>query len=159
MAGEARPATVEDLKELVARLNREGVEYLLVGGYALMALGYQRGTVDIDLLFPRSVETGERVKRVLLQLPDAAARDLDPQWFADGEAIRVADAFVIDLLFSAAGETYESLQPHVVSIDLEGVPVRTLDIEGLLKTKQTPRDKDRLDRLVLERALEEFRKK
>jgi hypothetical protein len=71
----------------------------------------------------------------------------------------VADAFVIDLLFSAAGETYESLQPHVVSIDLEGVPVRTLDIEGLLKTKQTPRDKDRLDRLVLERALEEFRKK
>ena len=30
-------------------LNQEGAEYLLIGGYALMALGYQRGTTDIDL--------------------------------------------------------------------------------------------------------------
>lgn len=43
-------------------------------------------------------------------------------------------------------------------IDFEGVPVRTLDIEGLLKTKQSVRDKDRLDRIVLERALEALRK-
>jgi len=31
--------------------------------------------------------------------------------------------------------------------------VRTLNLEGLLKTKQTSRDKDKLDRLILERAL------
>jgi hypothetical protein len=34
-----------------------------------------------------------------------------------------------------------------------------LDIEGLLKTKQTTRDKDRLDRQVLERALEALRRR
>ncbi len=42
--------------------------------------------------------------------------------------------------------------------DIEGVPVRTLNLEGLLKTKQAPRDKDRLDREVLERALAELKK-
>jgi hypothetical protein len=36
--------------------------------------------------------------------------------------------------------------------------VRTLDLRGLLKTKQSARDKDRLDRQVLERALEELQR-
>lgn len=49
----------------------------------------------------------------------------------------------MDLMFSACGETYESLLPHVVTLDFDGVPVRTLDLEGLLKTKQTMRDKAR----------------
>ena len=74
-----------------------------------------------------------------------------------GETIRVADAFVVDLMFNACGETYESLRPHAITIDFDGVPVRTLDIEGLLKTKQTLRVKDKLDRDILERALEELK--
>ena len=155
----ARPATVEDLKRLIEHLNRENVDYLLIGGYALMALGYQRGTTDIDLLLPRDPGTGERVRRALLYLPDQAARDLKPEWFAEGDAIRVADEIVIDLLFTASGETYDSLMPHAVTIDLDGVSVRTVDIEGLLKTKQSARDKDKLDRLVLERALAELGRK
>jgi hypothetical protein len=154
----ARPATVEDLKRLLNALNSHGVDYLLIGGYALYALGYQRGTVDIDLVLRPTVEQGQRAKQALLLLPDGVAKDIDPTWFAEGETIRVADEFVVDLMFNAAGETYESLQPHAVTIDFEGVPVRTLDIEGLLKTKQTVRDKDRLDREVLERALGEIRR-
>ena len=48
--GTARPASVEDLKLLLRALACNGVEYLLVGGNALYALGYQRGTVDIEPL-------------------------------------------------------------------------------------------------------------
>ncbi|MSQ53209.1 MAG: hypothetical protein EXR28_15130 [Betaproteobacteria bacterium] len=155
----ARPASVDDLKLLLSALNQHGVDYLLIGGYALYALGYQRGTTDIDIILRPTTEQGEKVRKALLLLPDQVAKDLSPEWFAEGETIRVADAFVIDLMFNACGETYESLQPHAVSIDFEGVPVRTLDIEGLLKTKQSSRDKDKMDRLVLERALFEFKKK
>ena len=46
----ARPASVDDLGTLLTALNEHGVDYLLIGGYALYALGYQRGTTDIDLL-------------------------------------------------------------------------------------------------------------
>ena len=154
----ARPATVADLKLLIGSLNKEGVEYLLVGAYALFALGYQRATTDIDLLVPRSAEAGERVKRALLALPDGAAKDLDPSWFASDETIRVADEFVVDILFNACGETYASLQPHAVTIDLDGIPVRTLDLAGMLKTKQSARDRDRMDRFALERAIAEQNK-
>ena len=158
MPRDARPATVEDLKQLLSALHREGVEYLLIGGYALFALGYQRGTVDIDLLLPRSRDTGERLKRALLALPDKVARDLDPAWFLDDETIRVADEFVVDLMFNACGETYDSLLPYAVTIDFDGIPVRTLNLEGLLKTKQSERERDRFDRLAIERALDAAKK-
>ena len=154
----ARPASVDDLKLLLRAFNDHGVDYLLIGGYALYALGYQRGTTDIDVLLRPTREQGVRVKQALLLLPDKVSEELRPEWFTEGETIRVADAFVVDLMFSACGETYESLQPHAVTINFEGVPVRTLNLEGLLKTKQTSRDKHKLDRVILERALEELKK-
>lgn len=154
----ARPATVEDLKRLLAALSAEQVDYVLIGGYALHALGYQRATVDIDLLLRPERDQGERVRRALLSLPDKAAEALDPGWFAEGDTIRVADAFVVDLMFNACGESIETLRGHIVAVDLDGVAVRTLDLEGLLKTKQTARDKDRVDRAVLEQALQAMRR-
>ena len=36
---------------------------------------------------------------------------------------------------------------------------RTINLEGLLRTKQTMRDKDVSDRIILERALETFRER
>ena len=154
----ARPASVDDLKLLLRALNDHGVDYLLIGGYALYALGYQRGTTDIDVVLRPTREQGERVKQALLLLPDKVSEELMPEWFSEGETIRVADAFVVDLMFSACGETYESLLPYAVTIDFENIPVRTLNLEGLLKTKQTSRDKDKLDRVILERALDELKK-
>ena len=153
---DARPASIEDLKLLLRAFAEHDVDYLLIGGYALYALGYQRGTTDIDVLLRPTREQGERVKKALMVLPDKVARELVPDWFVDAQTIRVADAFVVDLMFSACGESYESLLPYAVTIDFEGVPVHTLDLQGLLKTKQTAREKDTLDRLVLERALAEL---
>ncbi len=150
----ARPANVDDLKLLLRALNDHGVDYLLIGGYALYALGYQRGTVDIDVILRPTRDQGERARSALLLLPDGVAKDIDPDWFVESETIRVADEFVVDLMFNACGETYETLLPYALTIDLDGVPIRTLNAEGLLKTMQSMREKDRLDREVLERAVE-----
>ena len=60
-------------------------------------------------------------------------------------------------MLNACGETYETLQAFAETVDLEGVPIRTINLEGLLRTKQTMRDKDMVDRLILERALATFR--
>jgi predicted nucleotidyltransferase len=154
----ARPASVADLKLLLNALNTHGVDYLLIGGYALYALGYQRGTVDIDIVLKPTLEQGQKVKQALLLLPDGVAKDIDPAWFPEGDTIRVADAFVVDLMFNACGESYDSLQPHAVTVDFDGVPLRTVNLEGLLKTKQSSREKDQMDRLILERALDASKK-
>lgn len=153
----SRPATLEDLKTLIRALNEQSAEYLLIGGYALFAHGYHRATTDIDVLVPATQEAGQRVREALMVLPDQAAKDLDPAWFEEGENIRVADAFVVDIMLNASGETYETLMQYAETVELDGLPVRTVNLEGLLRTKQTVRDKDVADRIILERALEMFR--
>lgn len=44
-------------------------------------------------------------------------------------------------------------------IDLDGVPVRTIDLVGLLKTKMTTREKDVSDRIIIQKSLDEMREK
>ena len=148
-----RPATLDDLKALLHALNAQGAEYLLIGGYALAAHGYQRATTDIDVMVPATAQAGQVIKAALMILPDQAAKDIDPAWFDEGENIRVADAFVVDIMLNANGHTYESLRPFAQIVDLDGIPVRTISLQGLLLTKQTLRDKDMADRIIIERAL------
>lgn len=38
-----------DFKEFIQALNKHGIEYLLVGGYAVIYHGYNRTTGDIDI--------------------------------------------------------------------------------------------------------------
>ncbi len=153
----SRPATLDDLKTLIGELNKCGVDYLLIGGYALFAHGYHRATTDIDVLVPATLAAGKKVREALMVLPDHAARDIDPAWFEEGENIRVADAFVVDIMLNACGETYDTLRQYAETVDLDGLPIRTVSLEGLLRTKQTLRDKDVSDRIILERALETIR--
>jgi predicted nucleotidyltransferase len=153
----SRPATLDDLKTLLRSLNQHHVDYFLIGGYALAAHGYQRATTDIDIVVPASAVAGQRVKEALLVLPDQAAQAIDPAWFEEGDNIRVADAIVVDIMLNANGMTYEALRPYAETIEFEGIPVRTINLEGLLLTKQTLREKDVPDRLILERALEVLR--
>ena len=138
---------------LLQRFQAEGVAYVLVGGHAVRLNGFNRNTEDIDILLPSSLENGRKVIKALSFLP--SSQELEEEWFAppasEPENIRVADELLIDLLFAANGQTYESLQSHIRTLTVEGVEIRTLDIEGLLKTKTDYRDKDRIDREALER--------
>lgn len=150
----SRDATLEDLKRVIRALNDAGVDYFLIGGYALAAHGHQRATRDIDILVPPTLEAGERVKRALLVMPAGVAKDIDPAWFVEGDTIRVADEFVVDVMFNACGETYESLRPYAKTVTFDdGTEMKTLDLEGLLRTKQTVRGKDEADRIFITTAL------
>ena len=155
----SRPATLEDLKALIRSLNDQGADYLLIGGYALFVHGYHRSTTDIDVLVPATQEAGRKVRDALMVLPDRAAKDLDPAWFVEGENIRVADAFVVDIMLNAAGETYDTLKQYAETVDFDGLPIRTVNLQGLLRTKQSMRDKDVADRIIIERALARFDKR
>lgn len=149
----ARAATLDDLKMLIRSLDENGVEYLLIGGFALAAHGYQRATTDIDVLVSATAETGARMKAALMILPDQVARELEPEWFEEGENIRVADAFIVDIMLNANGQTYDILKKYAQTFEVDGVHIRTLSLEGLLITKRTSREKDRQDCIVIERAI------
>ena len=158
-----RPATWEDLKRLATLLNDAHAEYALVGGYAIASHGFSRQSEDIDLLVNPAAENSRRWIIALSQLPDHAARALEPEpdVFATDKryALRVNDEFTVDIMPSVAGHSWEEMQQYIETIDLDGVPLRLLNLEGLLLTKQGERPKDRMDASILRQALTILRSK
>jgi hypothetical protein len=158
-----RPATWDDVKTLAGYLRDAGAEYALVGGYAIAAHGFNRFTEDIDILVSPSVENARRWILALSRLPDGAARELadDADVFAAGKhyAVRVNDEITIDVMPSVAGLDWETLTPHIMTVDIDGQPLRVLDLAGLLKTKQGLRPKDQMDAAVIAAALEALGKR
>jgi hypothetical protein len=59
-------------------LNDREARYVVIGGFAIRAAGYNRRTMDIDLLVAADAENEARVFDALATLPDGAARELQP---------------------------------------------------------------------------------
>ena len=156
-----RPATWEDVRKLAQLLNAAGVEYALVGGYAISAHGFNRFSEDIDILVNPAADNSRRWIVALGELPDHATLDLvsDPDVFATDAryALRVNDEITIDILPSIAGYSWQEMHAHIETIDLDGVPLPLLNLEGLLLTKQGQRPKDQMDAALLSRALVELK--
>lgn len=152
-----RPATWEDLKRLARLLNEAHAEYALVGGYAIASHGFSRQSEDIDLLVNPAAENSRRWIVALSQLPDGATRALEqePDVFANDKryALRVNDEFTIDIMPSVSGHSWDEMQQYIETIDLDGAPLRVLNLEGLLLTKQGERPKDQMDASILRQAL------
>lgn len=54
-----------DFREFLKLLNVNGVEYLLIGGYAVGYHGYPRATNDIDIWIATNEINASRITRVL----------------------------------------------------------------------------------------------
>ncbi len=150
MTDTARPATLKDLLNVIQSLNKNNVNYLLIGGYALHSHGYTRGTEDIDLLIPDNLNAQQiaDLKKALSILSDQSILKIPNEAFTDN--IRIIDEIVIDLMTNAGGESYQSLLNNAGSIEVEGNEIKTIDLIGLLKTKQTStREKDKMDCKVI----------
>jgi hypothetical protein len=152
-----RPATWEDVKTLARHLEEQGVEYALVGGYALAAHGFNRFTEYIDILVNPSADNSRRWILALSRLPDAAAAELSSEGdvFAEDKryAIRINDEFTVDVMPSIAGLSWGEMTEHIVTKRIDDVVIHLLDLRGLLKTKQGARAKDQMDAAVITAAL------
>lgn len=61
----ATPLLPPDFKEFLKLLNKNEVEYLLIGGYAVGYYGYVRATADMDIWIAANEENAERVVTAL----------------------------------------------------------------------------------------------
>jgi hypothetical protein len=152
---ESRPPTLDDLIGLCRRLNEEGAEYVVIGGMAILQLGFVRATEDIDLLVDASSENFERLRRAMLSLPDQAIQDVRPTDLGEYVVVRVADEFVVDLMKTACGIDYQEARSATRPVTLGGVTIPFASAALLWKLKQTVRSKDEIDRQFLARLLEE----
>lgn len=151
MVERTRAATYDDLLRVVELLEREHVEYALIGGYALALQGIVRLTEDIDILVEPTRENAVRWVRALSDLPDGAAKELvgDATLHEEPYAIRINDEFTIDVMNSASGHSWKDLAPYRTRVD--GVSV--ISLEGILRMKEHGRLKDQADAEAIRKAL------
>jgi len=147
---ESREPTVEDLRDLCHALNERGARYVVIGGFAIRAAGYNRRTMDVDLLVADDPDNEARVFSALATLPDNAVRDLQPGELRQYSVIRVADEILVDLMRLAGGIDYAAAAADVVVRDVDGVPIPFASPRLLWRMKRvTGREKDAGDLVFL----------
>jgi hypothetical protein len=141
---ESRPPTKADLLLLCRSLNSRFAKYVVVGGFAMM---------DIDILIEASADNQHKVRLALEALPDKAVRDLRDRDLEQYVVVRVADEFVVDLMLKTCGISYDEDAAGIETRAIDGVPIPFASVKLMLRLKQTPREKDALDRHFLEEKL------
>ncbi|MDB0030386.1 hypothetical protein N9E34_02875 [Opitutales bacterium] len=120
---------------------------------AMVLHGFNRGTEDIDLLVDKVGANIALLKKALSILPDNAVREVLDNDVEEYGVVRVADEVVVDLMGSACGIDFKSAESQIEWHELEGVKIPFASAELMLKTKQTLREKDEIDRVYLRRIL------
>lgn len=156
---ESRPPTIKDLTDLCRELNSRGAKYLVIGGTAMLELGFMRATEDIDLLVDASLENEKKIFESLATLPDQAVLELQEGDLEQYQVIRVADTITIDLMAKACGVDFAQAQSEIRLVELQGVEIPFATAELMLKLKQSVREKDVMDRKFLEHLLANQKKK
>lgn len=100
---ESREQTLEDLRDLCRALNDRDARYVVIGGFAIRAAGYNRRTMDVDLLVATDPDNESRVFDALTTLADQAVRELRPGELEQYTVIRVADEILVDWCSCATG--------------------------------------------------------
>ena len=152
---EVRPPTVDDVRRICRALEDAGARYVLIGGFAVIAHGAGRFTKDIDLLVDDAPENVARLKQGLRVLADNAAAGIADSDVRDYVVVRVADEVTVDLMGRACGLGYADIVMDAEGIDLGGVMVKVASPRALIRTKDTKRPQDAIDRAFLEGLMRE----
>ena len=136
-----------DFEELLRLIEEHGIEYMIVGGYAVAYHGYPRFTKDIDLFFRLTSENALRLRQALVKF-GFHEKDLPLDAFTTvGNVLTFGIAPArVDLLNEIDGVTFDEARPNAVRGRYGNVDVTFIGLADLVKNKKaTPRIKDKGD--------------
>jgi predicted nucleotidyltransferase len=126
-----------DLRELLLVFNEHGVEYLLVGGYAVGVYAEPRATKDMDVFLRPERDNSEAVYRALAAY-EAPLNDIAPADFCNEPdfVFQIGQPPLrIDLLQKIDGVTFEEAWSKRTEAFIDGVPVHVISAEHLIQNK------------------------
>lgn len=140
---------------LLADLVRGGVDFAVVGGLAVIFNGYDRLTLDADILIGDSPANAARLLECLSLWGEGWARELKVEDFAPQEgSIRVMEEFDLDIFTRMRGKSLEDFRPRLRQLQVDGIAIRYLSPADLVLLKEGSwRDKDKLDVLAMREVI------
>ena len=127
----------KDFKEFIQLLNVKKVEYLLVGGYAVILHGYPRYTGDIDFWINPAPQNAKRVIEVLDQFGFSSLNLAVEDFTRPDQIIQLGrEPYRIDLITSVEGVSFEECYSQKVVFKVDNIPIQTISKEMLKKNKK-----------------------
>jgi hypothetical protein len=153
--------------ELIGALVRAEVDFVVIGGVAVVIQASPRFTRDLDISYATDTANLERLGNLLVAL-HARLRGVedDVPFTPDARALRHAQMLTLttrdgdlDLLADPPGSPgYPTLRRHADIVDLDGNRVRIASLEDLIEMKRAAgRPQDEIDIESLEAARSRLR--
>jgi hypothetical protein len=137
----------QDYKDILLCLNRQEVEYLLIGAYAMAAHGYPRATGDIDIWINSDTENAVKVFRALAEFGAPMSNISTADISYKGNVIQIGVAPCrVDIITSIDGVEFNQAWKNKKSILVDDINVFIISLEDLILNKtNTNREKDKID--------------
>lgn len=152
------------LTKLLRRLVDGGVDFVVVGGVAVVAQAMPRFTKDLDICYAREAENVDALGRVLVAIGATLhGADAGLPFVPDGRTLRQTEILTltspegdIDLLVQPAGcPPYPELRANADRIEIDGAEVLIASVDDLIAMKRAagrPQDLIDLEALEIARA-------
>jgi predicted nucleotidyltransferase len=136
-----------DFKEFLSLLRSHGVEYLLIGGYAVIYHGFPRATGDMDIWIAMDPENARRMVDTVREF-GFDTPDLSPALFLqDDSMVRMGNVPLrIEILTRISGVGFDECYHNRIVDEMDGVEVSVISLRDLLANKRASgRHKDLMD--------------
>ena len=134
-----------DFKDFILYLNQNEVEYIIVGGYAVIIRGYSRSTGDIDIWVNKTVENFIKLQKVIkaFGLPTMAIKEED--FFSDNFDVFAfgKPPYAIEIMTAVKGLDFKNTYENATIEQINDTPVRIINLQNLIEAKKAAgRSKD-----------------
>ena len=132
-----QPEFPQDFKEFLRLLTESGVEYLVVGGYAVGYHGYPRTTADLDVWVRISKENAARLVKTFHEF-GMPVEQLNPEIFLEKDkVIRMGvPPLRIEVLTAIDGVEFDDCYANRVTYEIGGQTVNFIALPDLRTNKR-----------------------
>ena len=125
----------EDFKDFLNFLNKNGVKYLLLGGWAVGIHGYPRATGDMDVLIAIDDANLDKLLKALFEF---GAPTINKGHFKEkGNVFRMGRSPIkIDIINEASGIDIEDCYSRRDVVHIDGIDISLISKEDLIKNKR-----------------------
>jgi len=142
--------------KIIDSLNEHNVEYVIIGGYAVILHGFLRATEDIDIILSMTKKNVSNFQNALLSIyNDPEIKEMSFHDLKKYPVIRYGtpDNFYLDVI-SKIGEHFSYDTIEIETKLVNNTKVKFASAKSLLDMKKdTYRDKDKIDVLFLKEKI------
>jgi Nucleotidyl transferase of unknown function (DUF2204) len=126
-----------DLREFIALLNSNAVEYLVVGAFAVSFHGYPRYTGDLDILVRPTAENANRVLRAISEFGFESLKITTQDLQTPDFVLQLGRSPVrIDILTTISGVSFEEAWTGRREGPIDGLTTQYIGCNELIRNKE-----------------------